>query len=114
MAAVVFRAAMDEEEGTEASSRQGSAAQGSACGERKSLGNANRNERSRGRSLPHGQDMGRTQNHRNSTEQWLADGGGWRLVAVGGWRLVAVGGWRLALGGWWSLGAVLNKKNGGS
>ena len=56
----------------------------------------NRNERSRGRSLPHGQDMGNTQNHSNSTEQRLAVGEGWRL-AVGG-------GWQLAVGGWWSLG----------
>ena len=54
-------------------------------------------ERSRGRSLLHGQDTGKTQNHRNSIEQWLAVGGGWRLAAVGGWRLVAVGGWRLVV-----------------
>ena len=42
--------------------------------------NANANERSRGRSLLHGQHMGKTQHHRNRTEQWLAVGGGWRLV----------------------------------
>ena len=42
----------------------------------------NRNERSRGCSLLHGEDMGNTQNHRKSVEQWLAVGGGWRL-AVG-------------------------------
>ena len=47
----------------------------------------------RGHSLLHGQGMRNTQNHRNSSEQWMAVGG-WRL-AVGGWRLVAVGGLRL-------------------
>ena len=75
--------------------------------------NANRNEPSRGRSLRHGQDMGKTQNHRSSIEQWLAVGGGWRLVAVGGWWLVAVGDWwRLVVGGprGLSLRAVLNQK----
>ena len=45
--------------------------------------------------------MGKTQDHRNSIEQWLA-----------------VGGWRLAVGGCWSLGAVLKgvltKQNWGS
>ena len=76
-----------------------------------------RTECSRGRSLLHGQDMGKTQDHRNrkSVEQRLAVGGrrsaagGWRRLAVGGgWRLVAVGGWwRLAVWGWWSLGAIL-------
>ena len=70
--------------------------------------NANMNDRSRGRSLLHGQDVGKTHDHGNSVEQWLAGGGGWwRLVAVGGgwWRLVAVGRpWGL------SLRAVLNKK----
>ena len=62
----------------------------------------NRKERSRGRSPLHGQDMGNTQDHRKSIEQWLAVGGGWRLVAVsGGWWRLAVGGWwRLAVGGW--------------
>ena len=40
--------------------------------------------------------MDKTQNHRRTIEQWLAVGGGWRLVAVGGW---------------WFLGAVLNKKD---
>ena len=35
-----------------------------------------------GTSLLHGQDMGKTQNHRNSIEQWRAVGGGWPL-AVG-------------------------------
>ena len=65
--------------------------------------NPNRNERSRGRSLFHGQDMGKTQNHRSGIE---LVGGWWRLVAVGGgwWRLVAVGGgWRFAVGGPWGL-----------
>ena len=47
--------------------------------------NANRNKRSLGCSLLHVQDMGKTQNHRNSIEQRLAVGGGWRLAAVGGW-----------------------------
>ena len=51
----------------------------------------------RGRSLLHGQDMGKTQDHRNHIERWLA---------VGGW-------WRLAVGGWRSMGAVLNKKKWG-
>ena len=79
------------------------------------LRNANRNERSRGRSLLRGQDMGKTQYDRNGVEQWLAVGGGWRLavgggwwLAVGSWGLVTVGGGgRLAAGSWWSLGAVL-------
>ena len=49
-----------------------------------------------GRSLPHGQDMGKKRDHRISIEQWLAVGGWWRLV-VGGWHLVAVCiGWLLA------------------
>ena len=39
--------------------------------------NANRNEPSRGRSLLHGQDMGKAQDHRSNSEQWLAIGGGW-------------------------------------
>ena len=56
-------------------------------GKTKRIRNANRNERSRERSLLHGQDMGKTQNHRQSTEQWLAVDGGWRWLAVGGWRL---------------------------
>ena len=34
--------------------------------------NANRHERSRGRSLLHGQDMGKTQDHRKNIKQWLA------------------------------------------
>ena len=54
------------------------------------LGNANRNVQ--GRCLLHGHDMGKTQDHRNSVEQWLAVGGGWLLVVGGGWRLVVVGG----------------------
>ena len=50
----------------------------------------NANERSQGRFLFHGQDMGNAQHHRNCVEQW---------VAVGGWRRLAVGGgWRLAVG----------------
>ena len=66
--------------------------------------NANRNECSQGHSLLRGQDMGRTQDHRNNIKQWLAVGGGWQLAAVGGWRLVVVGSWRLAVGGgWWRL-----------
>ena len=93
---------------------------------RKEVCDANRHERSQARSLLHGQDMGTTKHHRNSIEQWLGVGGGWRRLAVGGWwRLVAVGGWwrLVAVGGWWrlvagggqrSLRAVLKKKNGGS
>ena len=50
--------------------------------------NANRNKRSQGCSLLHGQDMGKTQ----TTETVLNNG--WRLAAGGGWRL-AVGGWGL-------------------
>ena len=66
------------------------------------------------------EDMGKTQNHRDRIEQWLAVGCGWLWLVVGGWwRLVAVGAvsgwwrlaadswWRMAVGGWWSLGAVL-------
>ena len=52
------------------------------------------------------QYMGKTQNHTNSIEWWLAVGGSWRLAVGGGWRLtvigLAVGGWRLMV-----LGAVL-------
>ena len=58
--------------------------------------NTNRNERSQGRSLLHGQNLGNTQNHRNSVVQCLAVGGGWRLAVGGPWGL--------------SLRAVLNKK----
>ena len=59
------------------------------------------NERSQGRSLLHGQDMGKTPNHRKSIEQWLVVDGGWRLAVGGGWRLAVGGGWRrLAVGGW--------------
>ena len=57
----------------------------------KKVRNANRNERSRGySSLLHGQDMGKTQNHRWSIEQRLAVGG-WRLAAGGGWQRMSVG-----------------------
>ena len=56
-----------------------------------------------GRSLLHGQDMGKTQYHRSSIEQCLAVGG-WQVVAVGG-------GWRLAVDGPWGLS--LTKKRGG-
>ena len=81
----------------------------------------NLREPSQGRSLLHGQDMGKT------TEAVFNDGwrlvavggrllvavGGWRLVAVGSWRLVVVGsGWRLAVGGWRSQGLSLSKKKG--
>ena len=38
-------------------------------GRKKRVRNANTNERSRGRSLPRGQDMGTTQDHRNGVEQ---------------------------------------------
>ena len=66
---------------------------------KKRVHSADRNERSRGRSRLHGQDMGKTQDHRNGIDRWLA---------VGGWRL-AVGGWRLAVGGCWSLGGAVFK-----
>ena len=46
--------------------------------------NANRNERSRGRSQDMGKTWARTQDHRNSIEQWLTVGSGWRL-AISGW-----------------------------
>ena len=65
----------------------------------KRVRNANRNERSRGRSLLHGEDMGNTQNHSNSIEPWLAVGGGWRWMAVGSQWLVTAGRWRSAVGG---------------
>ena len=68
--------------------------------------NANRNEPSQGRSLLRGQDMGKAQDHRNSTEQWLAVAGGWWSVAVGGWRWLAVGGWWLVAVSGWRLVAV--------
>ena len=75
----------------------------SSRGGGKGVRNANRNECSRGRSLLHRQDMGKTQNHKNSIELRLAAAGGWQLVA-GGWWLVVVGGWRLgAIGGPWGL-----------
>ena len=70
------------------------------------LRNANRNERSRGRSLLHGQGMGKTQDHKNSIEQWLAVGGWWRLAVGGGWRLAAGDGWRLVAVGSWQLVAL--------
>ena len=71
---------------------------------KKKVRNANSDERSRGRSLLHGQDMGCPQNHRNSIEQWLAAGGGWRLAVGGGCQLAVGGPWGL------SLRAVLSKK----
>ena len=74
-------------------------------GGRKRVRNAGRSEPSQGRSLLHGQDMGKTQDHRSIIEQLLAVGSGWWLVAVSGWRL-AVGG-----PGGLSLMAVLRKKN---
>ena len=43
-----------------------------------------------GDALLHGRDMGKTQDHRNSVEQFLAVGGGWRLVVLGGLSLRAV------------------------
>ena len=55
-------------------------------GAKKDLRNANRNERSHGRSLLHG--------HGNFSTSKI---GGWRLVAVdGGWWLAVAGLWRLA------------------
>ena len=77
--------------------------------QKKNIRNANRNERSRGRSLPPGHGTFST----SKVGGWwrLAAVGGWWGLAVGGWRLVAVGsGWRLQrleVGGWWSLEAVL-------
>ena len=71
-----------------------------ATAQKKRVRNTNSNEHSRGRLLLHGQDMDKTQNHRNGAEQWLVVDSGWRLVVVGSWRLAGSG-------GWWSLGAVL-------
>ena len=52
------------------------------CTQRKKrVHNVNRNESSRGHSLLHGPDMGRTQDRRNVLEQWF---GSWRRLAVGG------------------------------
>ena len=58
-----------------------------AGGEEEDLRNANRNERSRGRSLLHG--------HGTFSAFWQNYG---IRLAVGGWRL-AVGGWRLVVPG---------------
>ena len=66
------------------------------------LCNANRNERSQGRSLLRG--------HGTFS---ISKVGGWRSVAVGGWQLAAVGGgWCLAVGGPLGLSfrAFLNRK----
>ena len=62
---------------------------------------ANRNERSRGRSLLRGHGTYST----SKVGGWrrLAVGGVWRLAAVGGWRFAIGGGWRLAVVGWWRL-----------
>ena len=83
-------------------------------GGRRDLRNANRKERSQGRSLLDGHGTFST----SKVGSWrLAAVGGWRLVGLGGWRLVGVGsGWRLAFGGPWvlSLTAVLSKKKKGS
>ena len=68
---------------------------------RKKVRNANRNERSQGRSLLRGHGTFST-----------SKVGGWRQLKAGGWWLVASGGWQLAVdGGPWglSLRAVLNK-----
>ena len=69
---------------------------------KKRVSSANRTKRSRGRALLQGQDMGKTQDHRNGVEQRLAVGGGW-------WRLAVGGRWRLAVGGPWRL-SLTNKK----
>ena len=54
--------------------------------------NANRNEPSQGRSLLHGHDKDKTQDHRSIVEKWwLAVGGCWGLVTVCGWRLAVRG-----------------------
>ena len=45
-------------------------------GNRNDLRDANRNERSRRRSLLHGPDMGTTTDHTSSIEKWLAVGSG--------------------------------------
>ena len=62
-------------------------------GKKKDLRNANRNERSRGRSLLPG--------HGTFSNSKV---GGWRLAVGGGWRRLVVGGWWLGgVGGWWGL-----------
>ena len=103
---------MGESGGGRGGWEQGQRLRGGWPSEGKEKGNANRDERPRGRSPLHGQDMGET---KGIVEHWLAVGGGWRRLAVGGswrrlavgggwWRLAAVGGgWRLAVGGWRSL-----------
>ena len=86
------------------------------CRDKKSLCYANRNEHSWGRSLLHGQHMGKTQDHRSGIGSWrrLALGGWWQLAAVGAWRLVtAGGGWQLAVGGPWGLSLRPLTKKGG-
>ena len=72
----------------------------------KGVRDANSNERSRGRSVLHGQDMGKTDSKATGTLM----NNGWRL-AVGG-----VGGSRFAVGRPWGLAlrAVLNQKKWGS
>ena len=88
-------------------------------GKQKRARNANRNGHSRGRSVLFARDVGETEDHRSTIEEWVAVGG-WRFVAVGGWRRLAVGGsWQLAVGGGWgSLETVVKdspeqKKNRG-
>ena len=53
--------------------------------------------------------MDKTQDHRNSIEQLLAVGGGWRLAVGGGWWRLAVGGWRLVVLGDCPEGLSLTK-----
>ena len=72
--------------------------------EKKRLCNANMNEPSRGRRLPHGHGTFAT----SKVGGWRCWAVGWQLVAVdGGWQRLAVGGWRrLAVVGSWRLAAV--------
>ena len=72
------------------------------------LRNANRNERSRGRSLLHGHGTFST----SKVGGWrlTAVGGGWRLAVGDGWRLAAVGAGRLVVPGGCSEGLSLTKK----
>ena len=84
------------------------------------LRDADRNERTRGRSLLRGHGTFSTSGVRcwrlvaGGGRRLMAVDGGWSLAVVGCWWLAVGGGWRrLAVGDWWSLGAVLNKKKSG-
>ena len=100
----------------------GLAESGGSLREKKTLRNANINERSQARSLLPGH--GTFSISKVGLWRLAAVGGGWRRLVVGDWGLAVAGGWqRLAVGGgwwlavcgpWWrSLSAVLRKNNSG-